>query len=160
MKQERLDETDRRIVQHLREDGRRSYAAIARDVGLSEGAVRQRVSRLLRDGAIRISAGTRPTRQGFITACLSIRVEQGRHEEVARAIAALPEAAFVVTCIGACDVMADIVCETHERLYRVIVEKVRSLAGVLDADVSLYGLVLRDDVDWRPPAEQPAQPAQ
>jgi Lrp/AsnC family transcriptional regulator for asnA, asnC and gidA len=41
MKQERLDETDRRIVQHLREDGRRPYAAIARDVGLSEAAVPQ-----------------------------------------------------------------------------------------------------------------------
>ena len=32
MKREQLDETDRRIVQHLREDGRRAYAVIARDV--------------------------------------------------------------------------------------------------------------------------------
>jgi Lrp/AsnC family transcriptional regulator for asnA, asnC and gidA len=148
-----LDETDRRIVQHLREDGRRPYAAIARDVGLSEAAVRQRVGRLLRDRAIHISAATRPTRQGFITACLSIRVEQGRHEEVARAIAALPEAEFVAVCIGACDVTADVVCETRERLYQVVVEKIRSLPGVRDADVSLYAHVVRDQLAWRSPAE-------
>jgi len=28
-----LDGMDRRIIQHLREDGRRPYAVIARDVG-------------------------------------------------------------------------------------------------------------------------------
>lgn len=145
MKQERLDETDRRIVQHLREDGRRPYAAIARDVGLSEAAVRQRVHRLVRDRVIHISAATRPTSQGFITACLGIRVESGRHEEVARAIADLPEAEFVATCIGADDVMADIVCETRERLYEVLVEKIRNLPGVRHADVTLYARVVRDD---------------
>ena len=153
MKKERLDETDRRIVQHLREDGRRPYAAIARDVGLSEAAVRQRVGRLLRDRVIHISAATRPTSQGFITASLSIRVENGRHEEVARAVAELPETEFVATCIGACDVMADVVCADRERLYEVIVDKVRNLPGVHAADVSLYARIVRNDVAWRPPAE-------
>jgi Lrp/AsnC family transcriptional regulator for asnA, asnC and gidA len=148
-----LDETDRRIIQHLRDDGRRPYAVIARDVGLSEASVRQRVARLLRDKMITIAAATYPTSYGFITAGVGIKVEGGRHEEVARAIAELPEAEFVATCLGAYDVHADVVCETRERLYEVIVETIRSLPGVRDVDVLLYAKVVRDQLSWKPPVE-------
>ena len=148
-----LDETDRRIIQHLRDDGRRPYAVIARDVGLSEASVRQRVARLLRDKIITISAATYPTSFGFLTAGVDIRVDGGRHEEVARAVAELPEAEFVATCLGAYDVHADLVCETRERLYEVVVESIRALPGVRDVDVSLYAKVVRDQLSWRPPAE-------
>ena len=41
-----LDSVDRRIVELLQRDGRRPYGAIAKDVGLSEAAVRRRVQRL------------------------------------------------------------------------------------------------------------------
>lgn len=42
-----LDETSRAIIRLLQLDGRRAYADIAKEVGLSEAAVRQRVRRLL-----------------------------------------------------------------------------------------------------------------
>jgi Lrp/AsnC family leucine-responsive transcriptional regulator len=41
-----LDEMDRKLLRLLAEDGRRSYADLARDTGLSTSAVRQRVRRL------------------------------------------------------------------------------------------------------------------
>jgi hypothetical protein len=41
-----LDDTSKRIIEQLQEDGRRPYAAIGKAVGLSEAAVRQRVQRL------------------------------------------------------------------------------------------------------------------
>ena len=147
-----LDEIDRRIIQHLREDGRRSYAAIGRDVGLSEASVRQRVARMLRDKVISISAATYPTSLGFITAGVGIKVDGGRHDEVARAVAELPEAEFVATCLGEYDVHADLVCETRERLYEIVVESIRALSGVRDAHVVLYARVVRDQLSWKPPS--------
>jgi Lrp/AsnC family transcriptional regulator, regulator for asnA, asnC and gidA len=153
MKGQPLDDTDRRIIQHLREDGRRPYAAIARDVGLSEAAVRQRVGRLLRDKVIHISAATYPTSHGFFAAALYVRVDKGRHEEVARAIAEMPEAEWVATCLGAYDVEVDVVCDTRERLYETVVDKVRNLAGVREVDMCLYVHVIRDDLSWRQEAE-------
>lgn len=148
-----LDDTDRRIIQHLREDGRRSYAAIARDVGLSEASVRQRVTRLLRDKVIHIAAATRPTSFGFLTAGIGIKVEQGRHEEIARQIAELPEVEFAAICLGNYDIHVDIVCEDRQRLFEIVVEKIRSLPGVRDADVFLYTQVIRDELAWRPPSD-------
>ena len=43
----RLDDVSKAIIEQLQEDGRQSYATIAKRVGLSEAAVRQRVQRLL-----------------------------------------------------------------------------------------------------------------
>jgi Lrp/AsnC family transcriptional regulator, regulator for asnA, asnC and gidA len=102
---------------------------------------------------ISISAATYPTSYGFITAGVGIKVEGGRHEEVARAVAELPEAEFVATCLGAYDVHADLVCETRERLYDVVVDSIRTLPGVRDVAVSLYARVVRDQLAWRPPSE-------
>ena len=41
-----LDALSKQIIEQLQQDGRRSYAAIGKAVGLSEAAVRQRVQRL------------------------------------------------------------------------------------------------------------------
>ena len=48
-----LDHLSKRIIEQLQEDGRRSYAAIGKAVGLSEAAVRQRVQRLVDAGVMR-----------------------------------------------------------------------------------------------------------
>lgn len=47
-----LDELDRQLLRLLAEDGRRSYADLARDTGLSTSAVHQRVRRLEQRGAV------------------------------------------------------------------------------------------------------------
>ncbi len=47
-----LDELDRQLLLLLASDGRRSYADLARDTGLSTSAVHQRVRRLEQRGAV------------------------------------------------------------------------------------------------------------
>ena len=49
-----LDEVSKAIIEQLQADGRRSYAAIGKAVGLSEAAVRQRVQRLVDAGVTSI----------------------------------------------------------------------------------------------------------
>jgi Lrp/AsnC family transcriptional regulator of lysine biosynthesis len=48
-----LDETDEKIIQMLRKDSRLSNVSLAKSLGLSEGAVRWRLKRLLKTGVIR-----------------------------------------------------------------------------------------------------------
>jgi Lrp/AsnC family leucine-responsive transcriptional regulator len=48
----RLDDTDRALLGALSADGRRTLRALAKDVELSEPAVRERMQRLERDGVI------------------------------------------------------------------------------------------------------------
>ena len=56
-----LDAVSKAIIEQLQQDGRRSYATIAKAVGLSEAAVRQRVQRLLDSEVMQVVAASRPT---------------------------------------------------------------------------------------------------
>ncbi|MGI8993518.1 MAG: AsnC family transcriptional regulator, partial [Nocardioidaceae bacterium] len=60
-----LDDVSKKIIEQLQHDGRMSYAAIGKAVGLSEAAVRQRVQRLLDHGVMQIVAVTDPLQLGF-----------------------------------------------------------------------------------------------
>jgi DNA-binding Lrp family transcriptional regulator len=60
-----IDDMSKAIIEKLQRDGRRSYAGIGKDVGLSEAAVRQRVQRLIDSGVMDIVAVTDPMQLGF-----------------------------------------------------------------------------------------------
>jgi Lrp/AsnC family transcriptional regulator for asnA, asnC and gidA len=47
-----MDEIDRKILQLLKENARMTYVDIGREVGLSEGAVRNRIQALVESGVI------------------------------------------------------------------------------------------------------------
>ena len=60
-----LDDVSKAIIEQLQQDGRRSYAAIGKVVGLSEAAVRQRVQRLTDSGVMQVVAVTDPLELGL-----------------------------------------------------------------------------------------------
>jgi DNA-binding Lrp family transcriptional regulator len=47
-----MDDIDRKIIQILKDDGRAGYIDIAKQIGLSEGAVRKRIKTLTDTGTI------------------------------------------------------------------------------------------------------------
>ena len=98
-----LDSIDARIITHLQEDGRRPYTTIAKDLGVSEASVRQRVSRLLKRKVIQIVATSSPLDMGLLAAKIDLRVAGDRLEQAAEQIAALPEVDYVAVCAGRFD---------------------------------------------------------
>ena len=91
-----LDDVSKAIIEQLQQDGRRSYAAIGKVVGLSEAAVRQRVQRLTESGVMQVVAVTDPMQLGFARqAMVGIRC-RGELEIVAEALAELDEVDYVV----------------------------------------------------------------
>jgi Lrp/AsnC family transcriptional regulator for asnA, asnC and gidA len=125
-----LDAIDRALIGLLQEDGRLPYSRLARAVGLSEPATRQRVQRLLEDGTIQVVAVTDPLRTGGrIVAMVGVRVE-GDAGLVAEALAGLPDAIYVVVTSGRFDVLAEVVCEDHRALAALLNEHVRTTPGV------------------------------
>src|SRR3990167_8361747 len=91
------DPIDGRILSALGEDGRRSYADVGAEVGLSTAAVHERVKKMLERGVIRrFSISVDPDAVGLrFTAFVAIRNDGGAHcREVAtrlREIAAVQE---------------------------------------------------------------------
>ena len=144
----RLDATSRRIIEALQADGRASYAAIAKIVGLSEAAVRQRVQRLLDTGVMQIVAVTDPLQVGFSRqAMIGVRVE-GELDGPAEAISALPQVAYVVTTAGSFDILCEVVCEDDDELLDVVGRRIRALPGVASTETFVYLKLNKQHYNW------------
>src|SRR6058998_3423285 len=105
-----IDDLSRAIIEQLQSDGRRSYAAIASAVGLSEAAVRQRVQRLLDAGVMQVVAVTDPMQVGFARQAMIGVNAEGDLRHVADKLSALPEVDYVVITAGSFDILLEVVC--------------------------------------------------
>jgi Lrp/AsnC family transcriptional regulator for asnA, asnC and gidA len=142
-----LDDVSKQLIEQLQEDGRRSYAALARAVGLSEVAVRQRVQRLLDDGVIQIAAVTDASAVGFHRqAMVGIKVE-GEIRRVAEKLVDVPEADYVVLCAGQFDVLMELICEDDDHLLQVV-DSIRSVPGVRATETFVYLKLAKETYSW------------
>ena len=151
-KQERgpvvLDEVAKAIIEQLQQDGRRSYAAIGKEVGLSEAAVRQRVQRLIDSGVMEVVAVTDPLQLGFARqAMVGIEVS-GPLDAVADALVAMDEVDYVVITAGTYDILAEVVCESDERLLELISDKIRRIDGVARTETFMYLKLRKQTYSW------------
>ncbi|SHM33666.1 transcriptional regulator, AsnC family [Cryptosporangium aurantiacum] len=143
-----LDDIAKRIIEQLQRDGRRSYAAIAKDVGLSEAAVRQRIQRLLEAGVMQIVAVTDPLMLGFRRqAMVGVRAE-GDLREVAERLGKLDEIDYVVLTAGSYDVLLEVVAEDDDHLLRVVNELIRQVPGVRSTEIFMYLRLVKQTYSW------------
>jgi Lrp/AsnC family transcriptional regulator, regulator for asnA, asnC and gidA len=145
--QVRLDATAKRIIELLQEDGRISYAAIAKAVGLSEAAARARVQKLLDSEVMQVVAVTDPTQVGFTRqAMIGVRTE-GDPMKVGDRMAEVPEVDYVVTTAGSFDLLVEVVCEDDPHLLDVI-RQVRELEGVVSSETFVYLKLNKQHYNW------------
>lgn len=143
-----LDAVSKEIIAQLQQDGRRSYSAIGKVVGLSEAAVRQRVQRLTETGVMQIVAVTDPLQLGFARqAMIGIRVK-GPVRQVAEAIAELDEVDYVVMIAGPFDLLVEAVCSSNEELLELVSEKIRRIKGVDSTETFMYLELLKQTYSW------------
>lgn len=143
-----MDEVSKAIIEQLQQDGRRSYAAIGKVVGLSEAAVRQRVQRLIESGVMQVVAVTDPIELGFARqAMVGIRV-RGPLEEAADRLAELDEIDYVVVTAGSFDLLVEAVCESDDHLLELISEKIRTIPGVESTETFMYLKLRKQTYSW------------
>ena len=143
-----LDETSKRIIEQLQEDGRRAYATIGKAVGLSEAAVRQRVQRLLESNVMQIVAVTDPLQVGFTRqAMIGVKVS-GDMVDVADRLAELPEVSYVVVTAGSFDVLVEVVCEDDDNLLDLLTHRIRALPGVESTETFVYLKLRKQLYNW------------
>jgi len=143
-----LDDVSKAIIEQLQQDGRRSYAAIGKVVGLSEAAVRQRVQRLIDGGVMQVVAVTDPLELGFARqAMVGIRVH-GPLDAAADALAAMDEVDYVVVTAGTYDLLAEVVAESDDHLLQLISGKIRAIDGVTATETFMYLKLRKQTYSW------------
>lgn len=143
-----LDDVSKRIVELLQDDGRRPFVTIAREVGLSEAAVRQRVQKLIDADVMQIVAVTDPLQVGFSRqAMIGVRVA-GDVALVAEALCDLSEVSYVVTTAGSFDLLVEVVCEDDGHLLDLLMGRIRRLAGVTSTETFVYLKLNKQHYNW------------
>lgn len=143
-----LDQVSKAIIEQLQQDGRRSYAAIGKVVGLSEAAVRQRVQRLTDSGVMQVVAVTDPLQLGFARqAMVGIRVT-GPLDAVADHLAELDEVDYVVVTAGSYDLLVEVVCESDDHLLDLISGRIRTIPGVFATETFMYLRLRKQTYSW------------
>lgn len=128
-----LDEHDQKLVRLLQEDGRLSVTAMAKEIGLSHAAVRQRIQRMLNDNVLSVGAVTHPGTHGFArSSMVCVRVDH-RLAEASEALAAIDQVYYLVSTTGRYDLLAEVMAADDHDL-QALITTIRSLPGVVYAE--------------------------
>lgn len=145
------DATDSQIIDILEGDGRASNAKIARKVGVSEGTIRRRLLRLVKDDVIKIKAVPDLAKMGYpTTALIGLQTAPGQLDAVADAITHMKDVHYVAITTGAFDVFACVAKPSTEELGVFLRTKIGTIPGVTRTETFVnlsikkrtYGLVL------------------
>ncbi len=123
-----LEEVDREILRYLVADGRATFAALGREVGVSEPSVATRVRRMIDSGVVQIITRVEPRLLGvglFDLLFVRCRISAAA---VAQQLAELPEAAFVVATSGSFGLIVELRCRDVPHLLATI-ESIRAMAA-------------------------------
>ncbi len=136
-----LDETDRAIVERLREENANN-SDLARELGVSEGTVRQRLKRLKESGLLKITAGIDPDAlEDRQAALVAVNVSRASLlEDKAREIAALPHVLSVSIVSGRYDLMAEVLVDSNHGLVDFLTAE---LAGIDEVSATESFLLLK-----------------
>ncbi|GAA3734504.1 Lrp/AsnC family transcriptional regulator [Salinactinospora qingdaonensis] len=124
-----LDDIDGLLLAALERDGRSSFAELATVVGLSPGAVRSRVLRMLEASVVRVVALADPRSLGVPCAGgFALRCDSGGRHALDD-IAQWPELWFLGRCLGRADAIGHVATGSAADLH-ALYERVRALSGV------------------------------
>ena len=153
----KVDDTDREILECLREDARMHSSEIARRLGnMTARAVRNRLDRLIKEGFIAIKAAAQPERLGFpISADIYVDVEPGMTEQVAESLKNLDEINYVAMTTGDSDISTSVVTVSMGALQDFISSKLHTIPGVAHTKTQVLTKILKQSCDWNFPENLP-----
>jgi len=116
-----LSRQDSELVEALCADGRMSYEALGRRVGVSEATARRRSEWLLANNQVQLRAVVEPSAFGLdVEALLWIRASPQHVEQLGKGLADLPMIRYAAAIAGNYQIVADVTVRDMPALYRFI----------------------------------------
>ncbi|MFH1586411.1 MAG: Lrp/AsnC family transcriptional regulator [Candidatus Diapherotrites archaeon] len=128
-----LDKTDHKIIQCLLEDGRMSFSSIAKDVQLTDVAIKKRVERLKRKGVINsITADLNLKVLGYENPIfVQIRSEMGKTKNLVKRLSDFDYVIELYQILGEYNLLAKLVLPDIDSAEKFI-NQLGVLDGILD----------------------------
>ena len=131
-----MDETDKKILKILKDDGRAGYVEIGTQVGLSEGAVRKRIKTLTDEGVIKKFTVKIGVAEGAQAITLLSTNPAYPTQQVSKRIQAIPNVETIYEVTGEYDIVAVIVGMNVVEVNECI-EKIRTVEGLMKTNTMI-----------------------
>lgn len=134
----KLDEMDMRLLSALVPDGRRSYADLSQDLGLSETAIARRTNALTAAQQLYFVAMVDPAALGFeLEVWVYLRVELAALESVGQALANMTPVRYVSATAGHSDLACEAIFHDTAELYEFVTDQLSQLPGIREIEVDV-----------------------
>lgn len=139
-----LDELEIQIILALQEDARKSYKSIAKELGVAEGTVSNRVNRLIQQGILKLEARVNPfAMANKVAAILGINIKHNHHAEAVKEIMALSNVNAVWVTTGKYDIFVEVMADSIKDLNVFIFEE--GLSNIDDIDATETYIMLHSE---------------
>jgi Lrp/AsnC family transcriptional regulator for asnA, asnC and gidA len=116
-----IDTLDRKIILALQEDARRPYKDIAIKLKVSEGTIKNRVTRLINRGVLKLEARVNPfALPNRISAIVGVNLKERDHEKKIKDIEKIPGVTSAWNATGRFDLFFEIMVDSMNSLNDIL----------------------------------------
>lgn len=132
-----LDERSRYIIEQLMKDGRTKYTAIAKKLGITPAAVKERVERMIDKGIIKVSALVNIEMFFPVTAVVGIEGDADAIKTLTRRFENCPLVFHMARTSGMHNLVVSIAGEDLNSVEKFLSNHIRNEAGVRHVEVNI-----------------------
>lgn len=148
-----LDDKDLAIISILQEDGRAAFTSIAKQLDISEGAVRNRVGHLIDSKVLRVIGVADPMALGYDAyAMVGLKVSPGHDpQKAAHYFRDLDDVTYVLFVAGRYDLLIEVICKTHDDLAAFLREHCYSRKDLASVEPMVGLAMYKSMLKWGQP---------
>lgn len=133
------DHIDRSIVKALQKNGRESYKNIAEALNVSDGTVRLRVEKMIKNGYLKISASVDPLFfENCIMAQIGINFKVPANKETMEKISRFKGVQSVNNVTGRYDLVVEVFVNSRKELRQFLIEDLATVGGVSETESFVF----------------------
>jgi Lrp/AsnC family transcriptional regulator for asnA, asnC and gidA len=128
----KLDDIDRKIILELQEDARRQFKKIAKKLNVSEGTIKNRVTRLKNRGILILEARVNPfALPNTVSALVGVNLKERDHENKIKEIEKIPAVTAAWNATGRYDLFFEVMVDSLDSLNEILFkEELNKINGI------------------------------
>ena len=143
-----VDKTDTKIIRLLQKNGRLPNTEIAKQVGVSEATVRNRLQRLISEKFIQVVAVGNPFKLSpGISGRIGIRADIKKLDRVMAELNSIDELWYIARVEGSTDFDVEYFVRSLDH-YRQLIDAIKKIDGVLQTDAAFILQIVKVRYDY------------
>ncbi|WP_265181600.1 Lrp/AsnC family transcriptional regulator [Geomicrobium sp. JCM 19055] len=129
---------DFRILALLQQNGKQSYSEIARLLDVSEGTVRSRVNKMLKEDVFEFIIHTNPNKVGLnVQAIIGLETRLGKQDSIACQLQGHGSVRFIGAFSGKHDLIIQAYFKNNDELVSFVNQDLSEIEGIISVDVNV-----------------------